>query len=127
MGWLLVLTLATAIPASPPAPSVSGFMDGAQLNALCNARQPDAEASAPLCLGYIAGSVDQLLARQARRPTLQRTICLPKNLPVDELADVVAKHLRRFPQVRSFAASAVVRQALEVYYPCKPQPDVGRP
>jgi hypothetical protein len=125
MHRLLILTLSTAIPAAPPAPTVvPGYVDGARLAVLCDPAAPDAEASGPLCLGYVVGSVDQILARQARRPLRRPTICLPQNLPVEQLVDTIEKHLRRYPKVRAFAASTVIRDALERRYPCRPEPNV---
>lgn len=128
MHWFLILTLATAIPAAPTAPAiVPGFIDGDRLAALCSPIAPDPEASHSLCLGYIVGSVDQLLARQARRPALARTICLSKAPSAEQLVEVTEKHLTRHPRVRSSAASAVIRDALEARYPCRSAADPRRP
>ena len=127
MHRLLILTLATAIPTAPVAPEmVPGFIDGTRLATLCSPTAPDAEASRSLCLGYVVGSVDQLLARQARRPFLRHTICLPKDLPAEQLVETIERHLIRYPRVQDSAASAVIRDALEARYPCKPEPDVNR-
>jgi hypothetical protein len=128
MHRLLILTLATAIPAAPIAPAmVPGFIDGARLAVLCGPAASDAEVSRLLCLGYIVGSVDQLLARQARRPFQRQSLCLPKDLPVEQLVETIERRLIRYPKVQSAAASAVIRDALEARYPCRPEPDVGRP
>jgi hypothetical protein len=128
MRWFLILTLATAIPAAPTAPAmVPGFIDGDRLAALCSPIAPDPEASHSLCLGYVVGSVDQLLARQARRPALGRSICLPKDLSAEQLVEVTEKHLTRHPKVRGSAASAVIRDALEARYPCRSAPDAAQP
>lgn len=127
MHWLLILTLATAVPTAPALPGVvPGFIDGGRLDDLCNAVGADAEAASSLCFGYVVGSVDQVLARQARRPAAQRTVCLPRGLSVEQAVEVIAEHLAYRPRLRSHAASAVVRDALEAHYPCKAEPDPGR-
>ena len=116
MTWLLALTLATALPATPP--PVPGFMDGAALARLCDPLSPDAEAGGSLCLGYVVGSVDQLLSQQSRRPEARRSVCLPKNVSAERLRDVVVDHLARRRTGSDQAAGALIRQAMDIAFPC---------
>ncbi len=118
MAWLLILSLVTAIPA--PSPSVQGFMSAGDLAVLC---EPRNEASA-LCLGYLVGAMDQLLARQARRPAARYTICLPKGVTAEAMRDVIMIRLTRDPKNRPEAAADAIRQAVQAEYGCPAvQPD----
>jgi len=118
--WLLILSLATTVPAAPPGPAlVPGFVDGGRLSALCSASGAGAESANSLCLGYVVGAVDQILARQTRRAALQRSICLPAGASAEQLAAAITKRLAQDPRLWSQAASAVVRDALEKLYPCR--------
>lgn len=127
MRLLLILTLATAVPTTPaPLGALTGFVDGRRLDALCHTAGTDADAAASLCFGYIVGSVDQVLAREARRPAAQRMICLPKGLSVEQMVEAIARNPAHRPRAPSQAASVVVRDALEALYPCKLAPDIHR-
>ncbi len=127
MRLLLILSLATASPvAAPPPAMVTGFVDSGRLDALCHTTGAEPEASASLCFGYIVGSVDQVLAREARRPAAQRMICLPRGLSVEQMVEAVAKHPAHPSRVQPQAASVAVRDALEALYPCKLGPDIRR-
>lgn len=105
------------------AATTPGFIDRTGLTAVCNATEdgPDAEA---LCLGYITGSVDQLLSSQARRPAGRRTICLPTSLSPDDVRMAIVAALNRMaadPSVEGespIAAASVIRRTLEATYPC---------
>ncbi|CAN5548163.1 hypothetical protein BH10PSE5_BH10PSE5_02470 [soil metagenome] len=116
MAWLLILSLVTAIPA--PSPSVQGFMSAADLAVLC---EPQDEASA-LCLGYLVGAMDQLLARQAGRSSARRTICLPKGVTAEAMRDAIMTRLTRDPRNRPEAAADAVRQAAQAEYGCRAVP-----
>lgn len=118
MTWILALTLATALPATPP--PAPGFMAGADLARLCDPLSPDAEAGGLLCLGYVVGSVDQLLSQQSRRPESRRSVCLPKEISAERLRDVVVDHLARRPSRSAEAAGALIRQAMNIAFPCPP-------
>ncbi|MFZ3004890.1 MAG: Rap1a/Tai family immunity protein [Phenylobacterium sp.] len=113
MNWLLLLSLATAIPSPPP--GVQGFVSAEDLMILC---EPQDDSSA-LCLGYLVGALDQLLARQARRPAARHTLCLPKGLTAEMMRDNVMDRVARDPRRRPQAAAEAIRQAVEAEYPCR--------
>jgi len=119
VSWFLILSIITAVP-PPPASSamIPGFIDGGRLYALCSARADDAGGASALCLGYVVGSADQILARQARRPVAQHRICLPAGLSAEQLSGAISERIGRDRRLWSQAASTVVQAALEDLYPC---------
>lgn len=121
MSWFLILSIVTAGPL-PAASSalVPGFIDGGRLYALCSARANDVGSAGALCLGYVIGSVDQVLARQARRPVAQHRICLPAGQSAEQLSGAISERIGRDRRLWSQAASTVVQGALEDLYPCRP-------
>ncbi|MDO8324318.1 MAG: Rap1a/Tai family immunity protein [Phenylobacterium sp.] len=112
MSWLLILSLVTALPPAPP--SVQGFISTEDLTVLC-APQNDSPA---LCIGYLVGAVDQLLAGQARRPATRRTICPPANLSAEAVQTALLLRLGRDRANRPQAAADAIRQAVEAEYAC---------
>lgn len=125
MNWLLALSLATAIP-SPPA-GVPGYMNGGQLLAICMAQGADAEVGAMLCLGYVVGAVDQLLAREARRPAHRRAVCLPQDATAEQVRDAILAQIIGHPKAQVHAAAELIRLALEADFPCPPSGKSPKP
>ena len=114
MRWLMALTIVTALaprPATHP-----GFVDAAQLNAVCHAEGPDAAAARALCLGYVTGAVDQILARTSSRRL--PTVCLPADLTPKAALDAVLRYDRFAASAKGVGAADFVRFALERAYPC---------
>jgi hypothetical protein len=116
MGWLIALTVAAGI-AQPTTP-MSGFLDAAKLIGMCTDTGPAASAARAVCLGYVVGSVDQLMAQQARRDPAQRTICPPKTLTADQAVQAVVRHPTFAAKGVGIGASAYVRFSMEQAYPC---------
>jgi len=114
MPWFLALSLVVGLP--PPAPSQAAFLDAQRLIALCSASGPDAPSGRSLCLGYVVGSVDQLLAQQARRG--RATICPPADFKADDALATVVGHARYATAADAMPAARFVRFALEDAYPC---------
>ena len=117
MFWLLLFSIVTGLPPQPP--SHPGFIDGARLAALCSAAGPDAPSARSLCLGYVVGSVDQLMAFQADggRPT----VCPPGDLTAEDTMTAVVRYARFASTATSLGAAGFIRFALEDAYPCDPQ------
>ena len=88
MHWLLALSIVTGLP--PQAPTELGFVDASQLSALCGTSGSNANSARLLCLGYVVGAVDQLLAAQARRG--RSTLCPPQDLTATGAMQEVVRH-----------------------------------
>ena len=117
MFWLLIFSIVTGLPPQPP--SHAGFIDGAKLASLCGAAGADAPSARSLCLGYVIGSLDQLMALQADggRPT----VCPPGDLTADDTMKVVLRYARFASTATSLGAAGSIRVALENAYPCAPR------
>jgi hypothetical protein len=117
MLGLLILSLVTG--SAPPAPTLPGFVDTAKLMSMCKADGDDAIAGQSICMGYVVGAVDQLMAQEARREPTRRTICPPKNMTVDEAVAAVVKYSRFATTAQGIGASSFIRFAMEDTYPCR--------
>lgn len=117
MLGLLLLSLVTG--SAPPPPTMPGFVDTAKLMSMCKAEGPDAMAGQSICMGYVIGAVDQLMAQQARREGVRRTICPPKTMTVNEAVAAVVKYSRFATTAQGIGASSFIRFAMEDTYPCQ--------
>jgi hypothetical protein len=107
------LPVAAAAPVTPRPDRVTGRM----LADLCQSNQA-------LCLGYVVGAVDALVAAQATW-NVPVNYCIPPTLTNQQIADITIHMLRVRPQLMEANAAAVVAVALTTTYPCKPQPPVA--
>ena len=80
----------------------------------------DAAAGRAICIGYVVGSVDQLMAQQARREAPRRTICPPSGMTADEAMKAVVRYSRFGSTATGVGASAFVKFAMEDSFPCQP-------
>jgi hypothetical protein len=105
--------------AGPAAPaSMLGFMDAATLSGFCNAAAPQAKEGLPVCLSYITGAADQLLAEQAMWAPDERTICLPKDVTAKGVMASVNAYAGWSASAKGVSAANFVKFALEQAYPC---------
>lgn len=116
MHLLLALIIATA-PSMLPSGS-RGYLDGGQLEHLCMSPGSDDNGALGLCLGYLAGSMDQLLAGASSAPTRALSVCPPSEVTVEQLRLLVVAHLRVHPRDRASAAASVVEKVVAGAYPC---------
>ena len=114
----IVLSLALGFVTGPAA--VPGFIDAPKLAEICAAEAPDGKA---ICLGYVAGVVDQVVAYQARLPAERRTICLPRDMTVNRAVDAVQASADWAKTSEGVGASGFVKFALERAFPCEAQRD----
>jgi len=114
MRWLLAMVIVTALP--PPEPTHPAFLDAARLQAVCADDGPDAASARVLCMGYVMGVTDQLLARPARAGG--PTICPPADLNPKAAVEAVRRHARYASNAKGVGAAEFVRFALERAYPC---------
>jgi hypothetical protein len=112
--WLMAFIIVTALPPKPV--THPGFVDAAQLAAACDADGPRAAEMRAVCLGYVTGVTDQLLARTAgRRPP---TICPPAGFTPGDAVAAVQRHARFASTAQGIGAADFVRFALERACPC---------
>jgi hypothetical protein len=116
MPWLLILTL-NFTPLAP-APTIQGFVSSGVLRSLCSAPIGDSDHGASLCLGYLAGVTDQLLARESKRWGSRRKFCLPAGVTMEDLRDVVLSFQSETVAADDVAAAPVIRLAFEAAFPC---------
>lgn len=113
-----VLALAAAPGDYGAGSSMVGFIDAATLSAACAAdvRAVDARA---ICLGYIAGAADQLLASQSIRGPASRTICIPSGTNTSTVVATVSAYAAWSRNAKGVSAAGFVEAALERAYPCR--------
>jgi hypothetical protein len=111
---LVLMSLIVTPP--PPPPPVSGYMNAERLIAHCKPA-PDAEVGmAEVCMGYIAGSVDQVLLRQSQLAPNRRTVCLPADARIGDVQNAIIANLEAFEP--DTAAAAIVERSLAAAFPC---------
>lgn len=125
MEGIMDLGLMTALLALVAAPgdygagsSMVGFLDAATLSAACAADVQAVDARA-ICLGYIAGAADQLLADQAMRGPTTRTICIPPDVTTSTVVATVGAYAAWSRNAKGVSAAGFVEAALERAYPCQ--------
>jgi hypothetical protein len=68
------------------------------------------------CRGYVAGTVDQMVALSLQTTTVY---CLPSNADNDQILRVVLKYLKENPATLNYPAGALVSRAIVAAFPCK--------
>jgi Rap1a immunity proteins len=84
-----------------------GFYDGAKLYDQCN------REVTTICTGYAAGLADALMQSNA--------ICLPPNVTLGSVADIIARELANHPELRHHSAASIATKALQKAFPCPGQ------
>lgn len=112
-----VVLMAIPGPALPPHSTHPGFVDAAQLLAACAAEGPDALVARAVCLGYVTGAADQLLARPPQRGGPR--ICPPDSATPQEAVAAVRMRARWLQDAHRVGAADFTRAALERAYPCE--------
>jgi hypothetical protein len=113
-----LILLSLIVSPFPSPPRMSGFMNAERLIAHCRPAADAEVGMAEVCMGYVAGSVDQILHRQAQLPSNKRTICLPAEATIGEVQDAVVANLEMFADDPNIAAAAVVERSLTAVFPC---------
>lgn len=116
---MLSLILAATLAASPQPPTMYNFFDAADLLGHCAARDSEAAPRQSLCLGYVAGALDQLLLQQSLLDPQARTICPPTELTLQSAVAHILDHASWAARERGLGASGLVRFALEQSFPCR--------
>ena len=94
-----------------PHTAVADFFTGNQFHEVC---QSEASYSEAICSGYVVGIADIM----ANEPVYGFTACLPTNVTVRQVSDVVSTYMQQHPEMRHYAASSIVAYALSESFPC---------
>lgn len=105
--------LVVAADLSWPAPVFSqigpSFVSGNDLYEECN--NPTDSPKHIHCTGYVTGIADFL--------NMEGSVCLPANVTVQQIEDVIVSYLREKPRYRQLSASALAGIALRKAFRCK--------
>jgi hypothetical protein len=93
----------------------SNFVDGNTLYNDCN--EPLSDPGYSYCTGYVAG-ISDLLATLMDLKAIPRKICLPHNVSLGQLRDIVVKDFKDNPNKRHYTASSSIYVALANAFPC---------
>ena len=90
----------------------ASFMDG---NGLYKACSSNSSAEQDICLGYIEGATDYLEWTRSDRNEKQ---CVPAQVVLQQIEDVVMVYLRDHPDYRTNLAAALVATAITQAWNC---------
>lgn len=94
----------------------AGFLTGERLQRSCVAAKSNQFAEG-LALGYVVGAYDEI----TMFPTGKPAFCVPAQVEMLRLKEVVCTYVERKPDARFLPPSMLVRLALEETWPC-PKP-----
>jgi hypothetical protein len=112
---MLGVAMAAAIGLTTPS---VGFFDGPALVATCSASGRQDGARQALCLGYIAGAVDQLVMLESSGKA-QQSICPTRGLTLEAAVRAVLERADWAAAAKGVSAADFVRVALEDAFPCR--------
>jgi hypothetical protein len=97
----------------------SQWMDGDDLQRVCNAREVEHVFKPGVCSGYLMASID--LAEGLNEQSLLKAplFCMPADVSMPQLGDIVTKYIEGHPARKDINASTLVMDALHEKYPCK--------
>jgi hypothetical protein len=99
------------ILAAFPTSTSSGFRSGNDLYLECR------ETPRPLCVEYVMGASDEILALQALG-ALPKRFCPSIQVTAGQMSDVVLKELSAEPEFRDMTAASLTTRALLDAFPC---------
>jgi len=92
----------------------AAFLDGRQLLEYCTG---GGKQGAKVCEGYVAGVVDSRLELHDRE-MLEKKFCLPVNVDLGQVVQVVVNYLFDHPDELEYTANSTVYVALQGAFPC---------
>lgn len=116
--WVVVGVLLTAAAPKKAPPDMFGFVDAAELSQFCAETDPLGLERRMVCLSYITGAVDQILAQQALDDSAYRTICLPSDVTAEAVMREVNAYANWSKTAKGVSGANFVRFAMESAYPC---------
>ena len=109
----VLLCAALIVGMAGPEAGAKNLKDGNEL--LVHCRNSTEKAGYSYCLGFVTAVADSLRAR----PVGAWRACLPKEAPVDQLAEIVIAWLEANPSKRQLASDTITLSALSEAFPCK--------
>lgn len=91
----------------------AGFVDAAMLVEICSAAEP---VLSSVCLGYVVGAVDQMLADDSGE---DRTFCMPHDLRAEDLVEMLRAQGSSAADEHSLSGADFLRFVFEQAYPCQ--------
>ncbi|CAN7505133.1 hypothetical protein LJR164_003457 [Phenylobacterium sp. LjRoot164] len=117
IGAKVLMPIGVLAAASPAAPQeYRGFVDAAEIVAMCSADEQADPETRSFCLGYVSGAADQMLAQQDDR---RRTMCLPDDLLADDLADTVRDYGDVVAASHDLSGADFLESVFASAYPCQ--------
>jgi hypothetical protein len=116
------------LSAAPPQGAVpsEGFVNAERLQMHCNADEDDPDGLRGICLGYLAGSVDQLIGQADTSREATPLFCPANDLSLEQVRTVFLDYLEGRPEHADYTAASVIEIAMVSAYPC-PQSSGGWP
>ncbi len=108
----LLLCAVLVVGMAGPAGAATMFKSGNRLLALCQGNNTPEQN---VCLGYLQGVADVL----GEDSVGGWRACIPLNVTVAQVEDIVVPWLKANPSKRHYTASSLVALALEKAFPCK--------
>jgi hypothetical protein len=90
--------------------------DGNALLRSCN--EPVASFGYGFCAGYVLGIVQMLKAENSEGSSYYWKACLPQDVPLDHLVDVVKKGLNDYPEKRHQHPAVLILATFAIAFPC---------
>ncbi len=90
------------------------IISGKQLYKFCSS---NIKAENSTCAGYIGGVIDTMVALN-KSEVLNPLICLPLDVKLHSVKDVVVEYLEKHPEEHNLNASSVVLGPIINAYPC---------
>lgn len=105
------LTLREPIPQAPLA-QTRGIVSARQIKGLCTAAEDAKDGQFEMCLGYLAGSLDQLVAQDGINGKSARRLCPGTTITLEEFRMMVVQYIELNPELESAAAAPVIERAV---------------
>jgi len=121
-GLALAVVLGSTALETPP---MVGFFDSVTLAETCRATGETAAHKQSVCLGYIAGAIDQLMMAQGLRDGDSPTVCPPTGVTLNTAVQaVMARTGWAAAAGKGLSAAGFVKYALEDAFPCRRDADI---
>ena len=88
------------------------FYDGNELLGLCKGTP----AEVGICISFVAGVADAL---EGGKSVSGFRACVPRDVVIRRVVDVVKQQLERYPERRHLSAALLTAQALSQAFPCR--------